>query len=49
MISKVEVRAPHEKIKTHVKDVLKKLPQLLPAIKDGKKVSIMHVFSIVLD
>ncbi|PKH49886.1 hypothetical protein CXF68_03850 [Tenacibaculum sp. Bg11-29] len=49
MISKVEVRAPHEKIKTHVKDVLKKLPQLLPATKDGKKVSVMHVFSIVLD
>lgn len=49
MISKVEVKAHHEKIKTHVKDVLKKLPQLLPAIKDGKKVSVMHVFSIVLD
>lgn len=46
VVSDIKVRAPHPKLEKHVIEVVQKLPQFLPAIKEGKKVSMKYTLPI---
>lgn len=45
-VSQIEVRAPHIDLKKHIKEVLQKLPQFIPAKKKGKNVSVTYFLPI---
>ncbi|CAL2103784.1 conserved protein of unknown function [Tenacibaculum sp. 190130A14a] len=46
VVSDIKVRAPHPKLEKHVIEIVQKLPQFIPAIKDGKKVSVKYTLPI---
>ena len=45
-VSNIKVRAPHHKLLNHTKEILQKLPQFLPAKKEGEKVSVKYTLPI---
>lgn len=45
-ISDIDVRAPHLKLKEHFIEILQKLPQFIPAKKNGENVSVIYVLPI---
>ncbi|SEC40341.1 TonB protein C-terminal [Tenacibaculum sp. MAR_2009_124] len=45
-VSDIQVRAPHEVLKKHTKEIIEKLPQFLPAKREGKIVNVSYVLPI---
>ncbi|CAM1345069.1 M56 family metallopeptidase [Tenacibaculum amylolyticum] len=45
----IKVRAPHPKLKEHVKEMIEKLPQMTPGEKDGKIVKVGYVLPITFE
>lgn len=46
MISDIKVRVPHPKLEKHVIEIIQKLPQFIPAKKEGKNVSTKYILPI---
>lgn len=46
VVSEIKVRAPHPKLEKHVIEIVQKLPRFIPAIKEGKKVSMKYTLPI---
>lgn len=45
-ISEIKIRAPHLKLKKHIEEIIQKLPQFIPAKKEGKNVRVKYTLPI---
>ncbi|WP_408038800.1 energy transducer TonB [Tenacibaculum amylolyticum] len=48
-VSNIQIRAPHPKLKMHLKKILEELPLFVPAEKDGESVATKCIFPITFE
>lgn len=46
-VGAIKVRAPHQKIKRHITELVQKLPQFIPGQQNGKNVNIRYTLPII--